>query len=46
VVNQAIADWPKIEPAIQVLTGAAQRNHLSMDEVAKRFNAGDLSNGG
>lgn len=46
VINQAIADWPNIKPAFDVVMAAAHRSNVSLDDLVKHFNAGDLRNGG
>lgn len=44
VINQAIADWPNIKPAIQVIMTAAHRSNVSLDDMLN--NVVDLHYGG
>jgi hypothetical protein len=46
LINQAIADWPTISPAVQVIIAAAQRSNMSLDDVMTKLNDSDMRDGG
>lgn len=41
IINKAIADWPKIEPAVKAIMGGAQRSNISVETALMQ-----IANGG